>query len=238
MHDGMTKFRTEFNNSSLCGVDKDIFLPFSILYCLARMKGGVAAFDLVENLFTQIASFMSIINASEKINHYLPESGIDFRPSTPTYFKLGAIKRVSVEDKEIHLSMSKTLPVGNCGNGVSVNIKAARVMKELYGIESLGFRCAAYAAHSSLKFIAKSEAIGVEKAKSFYNTLRSVVHFFQYSVRGKEALDQAIEIVEMRKGVHLISWCATRMTHLLPACEKANDLLVPLYNTIDTCNIK
>ena len=111
-------------------------------------------------------------------------------------------------------------------------------MKELYGTESPGFRCAAYAAHSSLKRIAKSEAIGVEKAKSFYNTLRSVVHFFQYSVRGKEALDQAIEIVEMRKGVHLISWCATRMTHLLPACEKANDLLVPLYNTIDSCNIK
>ena len=211
MHDGMTKFRTEFNNSSLCGVDKDIFLPFSIPYCLARMKGGVAAFDLVENLFTQIASSMSIINASEKINHYLPESGIDFRPSTPTYFKLGAIKRVSVEDKEIHLSMSKTLLVGNCGDGV--NTKAARVMKEFYGIKSPSFRYASHAADGSLKHISKSETMWVEEVKSFYNTQRSVVHFFQYGVKGEKALDLAIEIVEIQKGMHLISWCATRMAH-------------------------
>lgn len=124
------------------------------------MKGGVVtAFDLVENVFTQIASFMNITNnALEKINHYLPETGIDFRPSPSTFFKLGTIKRVSVEDnKGIQLSMSKTLPVGNCGDGVSINTEAARVMKKLYGIKSPGFKCAAHAADSSLKYIAKSE---------------------------------------------------------------------------------
>ena len=42
----------------------------------------------------------------------------------------------------------------------------------------------------------------------------------------------------MRKGVHLISWCASRMAHFLSGCEKANDLLVPLYNTMYSCDIK
>ena len=100
MHDGITKFGLEFNGTFLSGVDKQTFLPFSVPYWLARMKGGVTAFDLVENFFTQIASFMNITNdAFEKINHYLPGTGIDFRPSPPTYFKLGTIKRVSAEVK-------------------------------------------------------------------------------------------------------------------------------------------
>ena len=206
MHDDITKFGMEFNDIFLCGLNKDTFLPFSVPYYLACMKGGVTVFDLVENLFTQIASFINITNnAFEKINQYLPETGIDFRPSPPTYFKLRTIKRVIVAGKEIHLSMSKTLPVGNCGDGVSINSKAARVMKELYGSESPGFRCAAHAADGSLKCIAKSETMCAEEVKSFYKTLRSVVHFFQYSGKGKEALDQVIETVEMQKGVHSIS---------------------------------
>ena len=160
MHDGMTTFGMEFNGIFLREVDKGTFLPFSVPYCLARTKGGVKAFDLVGNLFTQIVSFMNIMNnAFEKINHYLPETGIDFRPSPPTYLKLEISKRVSVEDKEIQLSMSKTLPVGNCGDGVSVNIKTGRVVKELYGIESPGFRCVAHDADGYLKRIAKSETM-------------------------------------------------------------------------------
>ena len=82
-------------------------------------------------------------------------------------------------------------------NALSWNSKAARVMKELYGSESPGFRCAAHAADGSLKCIAKSETMCAEEVKSFYKTLRSVVHFFQYSGKGKEALDQVIETVEM-----------------------------------------
>ena len=82
MYDGITKFGMEFNGIFLFGVDKDTFLPFSVPYCLEHMKGGVTAFDLVENLFTQIAPFMNITNnAFEKINHYLSETGIDFRPN-------------------------------------------------------------------------------------------------------------------------------------------------------------
>ena len=95
--------------------------------------------------------------------------------------------------------MSKTLPVGNCGDGVSINTEAARVMKKLYGIKSPGFKCAAHAADSSLKHISKSEIMCVEEVKLIYNSLRSVVHFSRYSFKGKEALDQAIEINEMRK---------------------------------------
>ena len=58
--------------------------------------------------------------------------------------------------------MSKTLLVGNRGDEISINTKAARVMKELYGIESPGFRCAAHTADGSLKRTAKSETMCVE----------------------------------------------------------------------------
>ena len=55
--------------------------------------------------------------------------------------------------------------VGNRGDGVNVSTKAARVMKELYGIELPGFKYTAHAADSSLKCTAKSETMSGEEVK-------------------------------------------------------------------------
>ena len=65
-----------------------------------------------------------------------------------------------------------------------------------------------------------------------------MVKHFSFSVKSKERLDQAIEMLGMKKKVHLILWCATRMAHFLTACVKANELLVLLYNTMYSSKLK
>ena len=84
------------------------------------------------------------------------------------------------------MKMSKNLPVGNCGDGVSKNSKAIGLMNELYGINAPDFRCSAHAAYGSLKHIAKSETICIDEMKSLYDNLKSVVKYFSFSVKSKE----------------------------------------------------
>ena len=54
----------------------------------------------------------------------------------PEFFKLGTLELVDHNQKIIKIDVSKRIPVGNCGDGVAVNNKAARILSELYGIES------------------------------------------------------------------------------------------------------
>ena len=44
MHDGISKFSTEYNGVYLRGIN-DKNEPVNILYCLSKMRGGVNAFD-------------------------------------------------------------------------------------------------------------------------------------------------------------------------------------------------
>ena len=86
---------------------------------------------------------------------------------------------------------------------VSKNSKAIGLKNELHGINAPDFRCSAHAAYGSLKHIAKSETIHIDEMKLLYDKLKSVVKHFSFSVKSKEQLNQATEILEMRKGVHL-----------------------------------
>ena len=52
--------------------------------------------------------------------------------------------------------MSDILPIANCGDGVSANVKAARVGAELYGLLCPHFRCFAYSVDGCWKQIARS----------------------------------------------------------------------------------
>ena len=143
-----------------------------------------------------------------------------------------------MNDNEIRIKMSTKRPIGNCGDGVSVNQKAARILKDVYGMSTLDFRCSSHATDGSLKRIAKSESMSVEEVKSLYLSLRSVVKHFHCSVKSKELLDKALEMIEIEKGIHLISWCSTRIGHFLTACDKANSSLVPLYNMMYSCGTR
>ena len=57
-----------------------------------------------------------------------------------------------------------------------------------------------------------------------YLGLRRVVKHFDCSIKCIELFDKALEMVEMEKDIHLISFCATRMGHFLTACDKAISL--------------
>lgn len=39
-------------------------------------------------------------------------------------------------------------------------------------------------------------------------------------------------------GVHLMIWSATRMAHFVTACSHIDDLLVPVYYTMATLDLK
>ena len=194
----------------------------------------------MDSLFNVMAVDLYIKNnAFQEISKHLTESSENVITELPPgYFKLGKVKYVDVESKTIHNDMYKNLPVGNCGDGVSVNGKVARLLAELYGMFCSDFKCSAHVVDGTLKRLAQSETMCVDQVKSLYEALRSVVKHFQSSVKSKEKLDEAMQMLEMRKGVHLISWCATRMAHFLTTCSKFDELLVPAYNTTFTSNLK
>ena len=60
---------------------------------------------------------------------------------------------MEVTSDQTDIKMSKNLPVGNCGDGVTINSKTTGLMNELYGINALDFQCLAHAVDGSLKHI-------------------------------------------------------------------------------------
>ena len=65
-------------------------------------------------------------------------------PTPSTYFKLGKLEQYDEEKKEIIIRADSNLPIANTGDGVAVNIKASRILREVYGLVSPDFRCAAH----------------------------------------------------------------------------------------------
>ena len=51
MYDGISKFRREYNDSFICGINKN-YEPINVPYHLSKMKGGVNGFDF--SLFLNI----------------------------------------------------------------------------------------------------------------------------------------------------------------------------------------
>ena len=82
--------------------------------------------------------------------------------------------------------MSERLPIANCGDGVSVNVKAARVGAELYGLLCPDFCCSAHSVDSCWKQIARSETMSVNEVKTLYESLKPVVKPFNLSSKSKE----------------------------------------------------
>ena len=58
------------------------------------------------------------------------------------------------------------------------------------------------------------------------------------SNKSKELLKEAMDISEMTNGLHLISWCATRMAHFLQACIRFYELLIPVYTSMYSGDLK
>ena len=78
--------------------------------------------------------------------------------------------------------------------------------------------------------------MNVAEVSMLYECLRTVVKHFESSIKNKELLDEAMEILELQP-LHLISWCQTRMGHFLKAC-KVFDMFPAVYDTMYTKGIR
>ena len=179
MHAGIQKFVVEYNGMYIQAVHPDTFELLLVPFRLMRMHGGVDAHDTIQSLRTAFAEFLDIKdNAFHGIRTkdcFLDISNNDI----PAYFKLGTIQ--NVDDKEIHIVMLQRLPIANCGDGMSVNVKAARVGVQLHGLLTPEFRCSSHSVDGCWKRLARSETILLNKSSLcmkvsnlLYNILNSV----------------------------------------------------------------
>ena len=138
------------------------------------------AYDIVDDLLkTYIKHCKVPDSAYQTIKDFMPPEYMPqdsfIEPERPEYFKLASVQKVlSATNKEIHLDMSIDLPVANTGDGVAVNTKASRLMSELYGMMSPGYRCAVHAADGTLKRICKYKTMSVKEIADIYECIRSI----------------------------------------------------------------
>ena len=244
MHDGINKFGAEFIGVYFKGIDSNN-KPFCEPYCLTRMKGGVNAFDTANEIIANICSFNSLgdSNAFHTINNDIKECfphdiypPVDHVP--PSYFKMGKIMNVvnNDDEKQINIAVDDRFPIGNTGDGVYTNSKAARVLRDLYGIHTPEYRCSAHAASGSIKRLTTSKTMNVPDVTTLYECLRKFVKHFESSIKNKELLDEALEILESSP-LHLISWCQTRMAHFLKAAKVFDDMIPAIYDVMYTKDV-
>ena len=203
--------------------------------CLRRLKGLVDAHALAEDLINFISDY---VKTDGKENAYtsLIDQFDDELVSPPFYTKLGVLKNVSEDSKTISIYVTNN-PVANCGDGVFVNGKAARVTSELYGIHTISLCCPPHAADGSLKRIARSHSMSVAAVKTCYEHLRPIVNHFALSSRSKELLDESMWMLEL-KPIHLLSWCNTRMAHFLDACDRFDTIILAIHDTLYSADKK
>ena len=222
MHYRISKFGSELNGTFIRCLNKDNH-PVSVPYSLKKVKGGLNAFELSNQLINGISEMSNsnptaFITVSSKLADLKPDK---IWPMPPKYFKLGKLKTLDVENQTIEIEASPNLPIGNCGDGVAVNTKAARIMCSLYGILSHAFRCASHSSDGTLKRMTRSKTMCVDEMVELYESMSPVVKHFSYSVKNRETLARAMELLEMTP-LHLLSWCGTRMAHFLDASLQIN----------------
>ena len=77
----------------------------------------------------------------------------------------------------------------------------------------------------------------VEEVKTFVEHLRPILRHFQLSGKSTCLLNAALETMDM-KPVHMMTWCPTRMSHLLTSSAQTVENLFPICDTLAFCDIK
>ena len=214
MHNSIQKFSVEYNGMLLQTIIPETYDLVLVPSRLMKMHGGVNVFDNIESMMNAFGELLDMNSAYQMIRTIDGFENV-IQGEIPVYFKLGVIKEIDKNCKEIHIAMSDRLPIANCGDGVSVNVKAARVGAELYGLLCPDFRCSAHSVDGCWKRIARSETMSVNEVKTLYESLKPVVKHFKFSSKSKELLDNCMAALEISHGIHLMTWCATRMAHFL-----------------------
>ena len=185
MHDGFQKFSIEYNGMLLQTINPEKYDLVLVPFRLMKMYGGVNAYDNIKSLMNAFGELLDIKKSGYQTIRTIDEFENVIEGKISVYFKLGVIKEINKNRKEIHIAISDRLPISNCGDGVSVNVKAARVGAELYGLLCPDFRCSAHSFDGCWKRIARSETMSVNEVKTLYESLKPVVKHFKFSSKSK-----------------------------------------------------
>ena len=91
----------------------------------------------MEEIISNVSSFINLKHSAfDKVKKTF--SGDNSTAKPPNYFKLGTFQEIDEQCKAIKIMVDTNIPIGNCGEGVSVSKKAARVLHDLYGFSSPG----------------------------------------------------------------------------------------------------
>ena len=157
-------------------------------------------------------------------------------PQLPIYFDCCMLESVDWDLGVVHLNF-KNWPVSITADGCQVNVAAGKKLSEEYGLLSPTTRCAVHAADGSIKRMVKSKTMCVDEVKTFARNIRILLNHLHLSGKSTALLKEAMHNLDM-KPVHLVTWCPTRMMHLLIACRQAVENLVPICNVLVSADIK
>ena len=125
MHDEISKFGHELNGVYMRGIDDDC-APFSLPYCLNKMRCGVTGVDTVHEIIADVLASDS--SAYHMVGRQFIESfgqvELNYIPPVPpSYVKIGDLVNMDHNEKFFCIAVSNRFPLADIGDGVSVNIK-------------------------------------------------------------------------------------------------------------------
>ena len=85
----------------------------------------------MEEIISNVSNFINLKNSSfDEVKRIFSDDNSIAKP--PNYFKLGTLQKIDEQSKAIKIMVDTNIPIGNSGDGVSVNKKAARVLHMIY----------------------------------------------------------------------------------------------------------
>ena len=152
IHDGINKFSSEPNGIYIRYLDAGK-IPYSFPYTLTKVRGDLKAYGLACHLIDEIRDILEVQGSTfetavSKVSKYVEDK---IFPVPPNCFNLGRLKKVDIEEKNIIIEASNSIPVGNYRDGVAINTKAARIMFDQYSIPASLYRCSTHSSDGTLK---------------------------------------------------------------------------------------
>ena len=123
MHESIQKFSIEYNGMLLQTSNPDTYNLVLVSFRLMKMHDGVNAYDNTESLMNAFGELLDIKNSAYQMTRIIDGFEDVIRGEIPVYFKLGVIKEINKNRKEIHIAMSDRLLITNCGDGVSLMLR-------------------------------------------------------------------------------------------------------------------
>ena len=143
-------------------------------------------------------------------------------PKPSNFFKIDRLKNPDIENKTIRITV-RNQPTSLMADGCTTNISALRQLSENIGFLSLTIRCVSHAVDCSIKRKRKCKPMNVEVSEPILTNFRIIISHLQLSCKSLAILTESLKALEMRP-LHLMPFCPTPLSYLLPACKQAVNL--------------